>query len=269
VRATELDRVDLIALEDDDPVGMAFVSADPVSRASGRAFVDVKVPERHRGRGVGSALLRAAAEHASRLGCSAIRCSAREDDSHSVAFLERRGFTVWWRMPQLARDLESAVPHGPPIRSDFDVAWLADRGDAPLSGMYEVARATYPDCPGMRAGYARSETEWRLYDLTDPLVRLDLTAVAFVEDDVVGYSILEDFPGRPALYHVMVVVAAPWRRLGIGTHLVRTQAAAARALGIEALVALPLVDSMLAFYERCGYERRTYWLGFEGPLPER
>jgi GNAT superfamily N-acetyltransferase len=266
VRATELDRVDLIAVEGEDPVGIAFVSADPVSRESGRAFVDVKVPERHRGCGVGSALLRAASGHARELGVSMLRCSAREDDPQSVAFLQRRGFRVWWRMPRMALELDSAEQGTAPVPAGVEVDWLADRGDTPLAGMYEVARATYPDCPGMRAGYARSEREWRLYDLSDPLVRLDLTAVAFADGAVVGYSILEELPGRPVLEHAMVAVAASRRRFGIGACLLGKQAAAARSLGVAALVATPLVDSLLRFYKRCGYEPRTYLLGFEGPL---
>ena len=99
-----------------------------------------------------------------------------------------------------------------------------------------------------------------------PLVRLDLTAVAFADEAVVGYSILEELPGRPLLEHAMVAVAPGRRRSGIGSCLLGKQAAAARALGVTALVATPLVDSMLRFYERCGYRPRTYLLGFEGPL---
>ena len=159
VRATELDRVDLLALEDGDPVGMGFLSADPVSRETGRAFVQVKVPEEHRGRGVGSALLAAVSNHARRLGVSALRCSAREDDAYSVAFLERRGFEVWTRA---------------------------------------------------------SSGEWR---------------------------------GR-----------------GVGSSLLRTQAEAARALGLRELVAIALVKPIQRLYERCGYQSREHWLGFEGPL---
>jgi GNAT superfamily N-acetyltransferase len=266
VRATELDRVDLLALEDGDPVGMGFLSADPVSRETGRAFVQVKVPEEHRGRGVGSALLAAVSNHARRLGVSALRCSAREDDAYSVAFLERRGFEVWWRMPELALVLDSGERTERLVPAGVEVAWLADRGDAPLAGMYEIARATYPDCPGMRAGYARSENEWRLYDLADPQVRLDLTAVAYAGDDVVGYSILEDVPDQPFLHHGMVAVAQEWRGRGVGSSVLRTQAEAARALGLRELVAIALVEPIQRLYERCGYQPREHWLGFEGPL---
>jgi hypothetical protein len=31
-------------------------------------------------------------------------------------------------------------------------------------------------------------------------------------------------------------------------------------------VAIPLVAAIQRLYERCGYEPRKHWLGFEGPL---
>jgi ribosomal protein S18 acetylase RimI-like enzyme len=134
--------------------------------------------------------------------------------------------------------------------------------------MFEIAHVTYPDCPGLRAGYARTEAEWRTYDLGDPQVRLDLTAVAFQGDEVAGYSIVEDFLGRPVLVHTTVAVAPALRGRGIGPALLRAQAVAAKAGGLEALVAMPPVESLARLYEALGYRPRKTWLSLEGPLVE-
>ena len=73
LRAVELDHVDLLALDDGEPVGTAFISGDPRSVASGRPYVEINVPPERRGRGFGSALFAAVAEHARRLGHHGLR----------------------------------------------------------------------------------------------------------------------------------------------------------------------------------------------------
>jgi ribosomal protein S18 acetylase RimI-like enzyme len=265
VRAAEVDHVDLLALEDGEPVGAAFLAGDPGSVESGRPWAEVSVPERHRGRGIGATLFRAVADRAKELGHARLRCAARADDGHSIAFLERRGFTVTRRTRQMSLALASAPAAGSAPRPRVELAWLADRPDA-VSGMYAVACQVFPGYSVSAAGYVRSESVWQLYELSSPLVRLDLTAVAFSGDRVVGYSVLQDFPGHPILYHENLVVEPDWRGRGIAEALVRSQIAATRGTSIATLVALPRGDAAARVYARLGYEPRETWLELEGPV---
>jgi GNAT superfamily N-acetyltransferase len=263
LRATELAHVDLLAIEDGEPVGTAFVSGDPRSVESHRPYVEITVPERHRGRGVGSALLGAVTEHARLLGHVGLRCSAREDDAYSVGFLQRRGFAVTRRTHQLTLDLASAVPA--PASAGIDVWWLADRPEA-LGEMYAVARDAAAARADFSAGFVRSEAEWRMYELGSPLVRFDLTALAVPEGGVRAYSIAQDLPDEQAVYHRAVAIAPDWEERGLGEILIAAQIERARAAGVRALVALPWVDRQERLFEGLGYEPRTTWLELEGPL---
>jgi GNAT superfamily N-acetyltransferase len=263
LRATELDHVDLLALDGGRPVGTAFLSGDPRSVESGRPYVEVTVPEVERGRGVGSALLAALRSRARQLGYVGLRCSARGDDAYSVGFVERRGFTVTRRTHELTLDLASAS--APRSSAIDEVWWLADRGDA-LTDMYEVARAAAAARADFAAGFVRSEGEWRVYELGSPLVRFDLTALAVVDGRVRAYSIAQDVRGEQSVYHRAVAIAPGWADRGIGQALIAAQIDRAREAGVLTLVALPWAEQVESLFTGLGYEPRTTWLELEGPL---
>jgi GNAT superfamily N-acetyltransferase len=263
LRATELAHVDLQALEDGRPVGTAFVSGDPRSVESRRPYVEVTVPERHRGRGIGAALLGAVSEHARRLGYVGLRCTAHADDSYSMGFLERRGFTVGRRTRQLVLELESA----PTATSgaSAEIWWLADQMD-PLPDMYAVAFEAAAARADFAAGFTRSEEQWRVYELGSPLVRFDLTALAVGDGRVRAYSIAQDIPDEKSIYHRSVAIAPDWEERGLEEALIGAQIERAREAGVPALVALPWVERLEQLFIRLGYEARTTWLELEGPL---
>jgi GNAT superfamily N-acetyltransferase len=263
LRATELDHVDLIALEDGNPVGTAFISGDPRSVQSRRPYVEVTVPHRHRGRGVGSALLAAVTRHARALRYEALRCTAQADDPEAIAFLEHRGFAVTRRTEELVLALEEGSMPPP---TGFELAWLSDRPDL-LSAMYAVASAASEHRPDFAAGFVRSENEWRTYELGSPLVRLDLTALASSADGVRGYAIAQDVPDEAALYHRAIATLPGHDERAVTEALIRAQVEAAQAAGMETALALPWNEPLEELYVELGYRSRRIWLEFEGPLP--
>ena len=263
LRATELDHVDLIALEDGNPVGTAFISGDPRSVQSRRPYVEVTVPHRQRGRGVGSALLAAVTRHARALRYEALRCTAQADDPAAIAFLEHRGFAVTRRTEELVLALEGGSE---PPESPFELAWLSDRPDL-LPAMYAVASAASEHRPDFSAGFVRSENEWRTYELGSPLVRLDLTALASSAEGVRGYAIAQDVPDEAALYHRAIATLPGADEREVTKALIGAQIGAARTAGIETVLALPWNQALEEVYTDLGYTSRRTWLEFEGPLP--
>jgi GNAT superfamily N-acetyltransferase len=265
VRATELEHVDLLAIEDGEPVGTAFLSGDPRSVESKCPYAEVNVPLNRRGRGIGSALLAALSVQAQRLGYEGLRCTADAGDAHSVSFLERRGFSETRRTHELLLELAAGGPPPSQPPNTIELTWLSEQPEL-LTGMYRVACSGAASRPDFNAGFVRTESEWRMYELGSPLVRLDLTAVATAGPEVVGYAIGQDVPERGLLYHRAVAVAPPWQEAGLVEALVAAQAAEARAGGIGGMLAVPWLDDLERMYEGLGYRRGTTWLELEGPL---
>ena len=265
LRATELDHVDLLALEDGNPVGAAFISGDPRSVQSRRPYVEVTVPHRHRGRGIGSALLEAVGRHARALKYEALRCTAQADDPASIAFLEHRGFAVTRRTAELALALDRDADV-PAVAPALEVIWLSDRPDL-LAAMYGVAAAAAEQRPDFSAGFVRSETEWRTYELGSPLVRFELTALAQAGDELRGYAIAQDVPEESALYHRAIATRPGGDERGVTEALIAAQIQGARGAGIATMLALPWNEPLEQIYVDLGYAPRRTWLEFEGPLP--
>ncbi|MDQ3822388.1 MAG: GNAT family N-acetyltransferase [Actinomycetota bacterium] len=265
LRATEVEHVDLLALVDGEPAGTAFISGDPRSVESRKPYFEVSVTERHRGKGVGSALLTAVRDHALTLGYVALRCSAREDHPGSVEFLERHGFTVTRRTHELTLRLHASPTPARGAPDDVDIDWLGDRPEL-LTGMYEVAREAAAHRPDFAAGFVRSETGWRIYELGSPHVRFDLTALALAGSSVRGYAIAQDVPGAETVYHRAMALAPDRQDTGLGEALVAAQIEQARAAGGESLVALPWDTGVERLFQGLGYEPGTPWLELEAPL---
>jgi mycothiol synthase len=266
VRATELEHVDLLACEDDDVVGTGMLAGDPSSLDSSHPYAEVTVLAQHRGRGVGSALLRELSERARRLGKEGIECEARADDGYSVEFLKRRGFVEFGRSAKYVLELSRYVEAEPVLPEGIRLALLSDRPDL-LQGMYEVAKATYPEVGGYQAEQARTFHEWQLYQLGSPRLALDLTPLALAGDEVVGFAtLIRGLDGR-SVEHRIAVVSPRWRSRGIATALLRAQVNAAKREGFETVIAWQRSDHVGSVYgTKIGFSPRAETIGFRGPL---
>ena len=265
VRAREMDSVDLIAEHDGEPVGIAFLSGDPRSLEIGRPWFDVRVLAEHRHRGVGSALLRDVVDRAKRAGHAGLRCSARAEDGDSLAFLRDHGFSVTRSIEQVSLAL-----HPPPMvesRAPDGVRLLRLAAEPDLvQAMYELAASTAGDRTDRLGGVNPTETDWRTYELSSPFVRLEMTAVATADDKVVGYSIIQDFPGHDALLHRTLVVAPAWKERGLPRTLVTEAIRDAAAAGVPWLIAMPENQFETDVFASLGYQLRERWLEHERVL---
>ena len=115
VRARELQRMDLLAFLDGEPAGAAFLAGDPASVASTHPYVDIRVQEPLRGRGVGTALVRELAEGARRQGKVGFECSVLSTDAHSLGYVERRGYRPIRSVDQWTLDLTDELPEDRPL----------------------------------------------------------------------------------------------------------------------------------------------------------
>jgi N-acetylglutamate synthase-like GNAT family acetyltransferase len=266
VRATELDHVDLLACENGEILGTGMLAGDPSSIESSHPYVEVTVPEEHRGRGIGAALLRELSERARRLGKEGLETESRAHDEYSIAFLERRGFVETGRSAKYV--LELSKYEGPVLsRSEgVELAMLADRPDL-LQGMYEVAKLTYPEVGGYQAKQAESLHEWQLYHLGSPRTALDMTPIAIAEGKVIGFAtLIRRADGRSA-EHRICAVHPDWRRRGIATLLLQAQLAAAKQAGLETVIAWGRSAHVGQTYgTKLGFEQQAETIAFRGPL---
>jgi GNAT superfamily N-acetyltransferase len=266
VRASELDHVDLLAFEDGEVLGTGLLAGDPASVQSSHPYVEVTVRERHRGRGIGAALLRDLSERARRLGKDGLVTESRAHDAYSIAFLERRGFVESGRSAKYVLELSRYEEPDAPRAAGVEVVMLADRPDL-LSSMYEVARTTYPEVGGYQAKQADSLHEWQLYHLGSPRTALDMTPLAVANGEVIGFATMIVQAGGTSAEHRIAAVRADWRRRGIATLLLRTQLAAAKRAGLETIVAWGRSGHAGQPYgTKLGFELETETISFRGPL---
>ena len=265
IRANEPEHVNLLAWRDGEVVGIGMLTADPMALTSNDPYVEVMVPQRHRGRGIGTALLADISERVRRLGKRGLHVDARENDADSVGFLERRGFVEQRRADRLVLEVAEVNPLDPAPPDAVSIHWLAERPDL-VPAAHRVAAETYPELAGPRSMLAETLHEWQLYELGDPRVAFDLSPVAMAGDEAVGFGIVLSVENGKFGMHRITVVLPAWRRRGVGAALTRAQIAAARHASLERLEAWAWTDLQQRLYASLGYRRVGASIDFFGPL---
>ena len=191
-----------------------------------------------RGRGIGTALYRAASEVARTAGKTGFQTEVSEAHEDGVRFLVGRGFIVTGRAKMVWLDLRALDPVPVTAPAGIRLATLADQPDL-VTGVHTVAVEAFPDIP--------SSDEPIEPGTLDAFVARDVDRVGVPRDgfmvavddatgEVAGYASLIFKPGSTTVaYHDMTAVRPAFRGRGIGAALKRATIAWAVEHGLEGL----------------------------------
>jgi mycothiol synthase len=232
------------------------------SELGGLGMVAPRVLPAARRRGVGTALLRALADHVAGLGFTAARATV--DDDGSLAFARRFGFREVGREVEQVRSVGQHEPHPKPVPG-VEIVSLADRPELGVRAYHELAAEALADIP-VEPPLAITVEDWEREWLVSP----EVVFVALAGGQVVGFCGLErddDVPLRAG--HSVTVVRRDWRRRGVATALKQETIAWASAHGVRELYTWTQDGNagMRRVNERLGYVPRGLGIFLRAELP--
>lgn len=231
------------------------------SDLGGQGFVAPRVVPEARRRGVGTALLRALADHVQTLGFD--RAGTIVDDSGSLAFAERFGFR------EVDRDVEQVRTIGNEARPEapdgVEIVSLADRPELFTRVYHELALEAFADF-ALDRPLEISLEDWEREWITWP----EGSFVALADGQIVGCAGLlkdEDRPDRAE--NSLTAVGRDWRRRGLASTLKRMTIAWAAENGIRELYTWTQSgnEAMRTVNEKLGYVTRSTSIRVRGDLP--
>ncbi len=261
-QTAEPGRLLLLASLDGTDVGCGIAAP---SNFGGRAFCAARVLAPYRRRGVGTALLRAVAEHGRSLGREGVNAFVHADDDGAIAFA--RGFGLEetdYQLEQLRS--VSVVEPAPDPPTGVELVALTGRREELLRAAWDaVALAGYDDMPLPGPVTYRLET-WLREEATRP----DGSFVAVEGGTIVGYAgLIEHANGPATAEHGLTTVRRDRRRCGIGRALKEAQLHWASLTGVLELVTWTQKgnEGMQALNRSLGYRDVSKVLTMQGPLP--
>jgi mycothiol synthase len=237
------DRLLLLAVMDGNVVGSGMARR---AETAGVGFAAPRVRPEYRRLGVGTALLRALAEHCTGLGLPALRGSV--DDEGSLAFAERFGFVEVDREIEQVRAVgdeqpPSAMPAG------VEVVTTSQRPELWAACFDSFGRDVLADF-ALDTPLEISADQWNTSWRGDPMF------LAVCDDDVIGCAGLERDTDRPErAENALTAVRRDWRGRGVASHLKRRTLHWAATNGLEALYTWTQAANspMLRLNEHLGY----------------
>ena len=237
------DRLLLLAVKDGDVVGSGIADR---SDTAGAGFVAPRVLPEHRRMGVGSALLRALAEHCSGLGLPTVVTSV--DDEGSLAFAERFGFVEVDREVEQVRAVgDEPAPTGLP--AGVEVIEASQRPDLWAACFETFGKEVLADF-ALYTPLEISAEQWNTSWDGDPMF------LALYDDEVIGCAGLNRDTDRPErAENALTAVRRAWRGRGIASHLKRRTLHWAALNGLEEIYTWTQAgnSSMLRLNEHLGY----------------
>lgn len=232
----------------------------------------ISVLPEHRRAGVGSAILRAISAVARDAGKPELIGRTTADRTHSIEFLEHRGFVEHERMKVVRLDLDGAPPP-PPIGPPGVVITSLEAQPELVEGVYAVAVEALPDIPGDGPTAPGTLEEFRVRDVDRATIPPGGFAVALdaATGNAVGYANLQLLPGNPGVaWHGMTAVARAWRGRGVATALKRATIRWAAANGIQAVETANDTDNapMRAVNAHLGYRPLPDEIYFRGAVAD-
>jgi GNAT superfamily N-acetyltransferase len=254
-------RLLLLASSDGADVGSGIAA---LSNFGGRAFIAVRVLPEHRGRGIGTMLVRALADHARALGRDGVNAFVDPSEPHSVAFAERFGLREVDYQLETVRDIGPAegAPEPPPGVRLEPVG--AERREEILEKVWPHALEAYAELPLPGQVTYPVET-WLREEATVP----DGSFVARSDGEVLGYAGLMDRAVPGTAEHGFTFVSSAHRHRGIGRALKRAQIHWASQNGLRLLISWTQKgnEGMQALNRSLDYREVSRVLTMQGPLP--
>jgi mycothiol synthase len=262
IAVAEPDRLLLLASVDGIDAGCGVAA---LSSFGGRAFVAARVLEPFRGRGVGTTLARALADHGRALGRDGVNAFVDHDDPASIAFARRFGLEQADYQLEQIRGVAADEPA--PVPPDgIELVPLAGRREELLRAAWDaVALDGYADMPLPGPVNYRSST-WLREEATRP----EGSFVALEGGAIVGYAgLMEHANGDATAEHGLTAVRRDRRRRGIARALKTAQIHWAASAGVVELVTWTQQGNewMQALNRSLGYCDHSKVLTMQGPLP--
>jgi mycothiol synthase len=236
-------RLLLLAVLDGTVVGSGV--ADRAETAGG-GFAAPRVRPDHRRRGVGSALLRALAEHCAGLGLPVLRASV--DDEASLAFADHFGFVEVDREIEQVRAVgDEPLPSAPP--AGVDIVPLSQHPDLWEASFERFGKEALADF-ALHSPLEISATEWNTSWRGNPMF------LALYQGEVIGCAGLNRDADRPErAENALTAVRRDWRGHGIASHLKRLTLQWAAVNGVSELYTWTQSgnSSMVQLNEHLGY----------------
>jgi mycothiol synthase len=227
----------------------------------GYAGLHPRVLPSMRRRGVGTALLRALADHAMSRGFT--EAGSIMDDAGSLAFAERFGFREVDRQIEqtriIAAEPEPAMPEGIRVVSVVERPDLWAQAYEPFAVEAIADMATHLPVMVKREEWEREWLAWP-----------EAMFLALDGDEIVACAGLEFDPDRPdRSEHAFTAVARHWRRRGLASAMKRLTLHFAAEHGIREVYTWTQRDNadMRALNERLGYRYGAESITVRGSLP--
>ncbi|MFJ6938422.1 GNAT family N-acetyltransferase [Streptomyces sp. NPDC101132] len=161
--------------------GFAYDSPEP-----GRAFVNPYVDPAFRGRGAGTALLRAGEEYLTEAGASALFSWVLDEPAHT-AYAVRRGYERRRSAHFLRLDLTAGLPERATPPAGVELVPASAFADDPRP-LYEADAEATGDEPGDIGTEMSDYEDWLATVWADPTLDRELTVAAVVDGQVVAFS---------------------------------------------------------------------------------
>jgi GNAT superfamily N-acetyltransferase len=250
-------RLLLLAAVDGTVVGSGLADR---SELAGGGFVAPRVLPEFRRRGVGSALLRALAEHCTGLDLPVVR--AHVDDVESLAFAARFDFVEVDREVEQVRAVGAEQPPAAPP-AGVEVVTLSQRPELWSASFDEFGREVLADFAAYTPLEISAE-QWNASWPGDPMF------LALHEGEVIGCAGLFRDTDRPErAENALTAVAREWRGRGIASHLKRRTLQWAAANGLREVYTWTQAGNapMLRLNEHLGYVTRNTSITVSRALP--
>ena len=253
------DRLLVLAIRDGDVVGSGIADR---SDTAGAGFVAPRVLTEHRRQGVGSALLRALAEHCRGLEVSSV--VAGVDDEESLAFARHHGFVEIDREVEQTRAVgDEPAPTGLP--AGVEVIEARRHPELWAASFETFGREVLADF-ALHAALEISAEQWNTTWYGDPMF------LAVHGGEVIGCAGLNrdtDKPGRAE--NALTAVSRTWRGRGIASYLKRRTLHWAAHNGVQEIYTWTQVGNtrMRRLNEHLGYltTRNSITVSSRLPLP--